>query len=233
MMFNPQIPPITIGMVLFPNLNQLEFTAPYEIFSHLPGAQIHRLAPTIDPIYSESGLPLIPDTPFEKAPHLDILFIPGGLGLSAKLEDAEFLGSLRKWGEEARYVTSIGDGALLLAAASLLKGYRATTDWSSLELLDLLGVEAVSQQIVVDRNRITASNITDGIPFALTIAYEMFGAEIVQEIKMRLDYNPAQLALNNSIATPSDAHARVKTDKQLLAKIRLKIIQQTIQQQAI
>ncbi len=226
-MFHPQTPSVKIGMMMFPNLTQLDFTVLYEIFSHLPNTRIYRLAPTLDPICSDSGFPLIPNTPFEKAPDLDLLFVPGGLGVSAKLEDPQFLQFLRKQGECVRYVTSICSGALLLAAAGLLKGYRATTDWSSLGLLKLYGVEASTQRIVVDQNRITASSVLDGIAFGLEITNELFGAAIAQETQLRLDYNPALLTNKVLKSVSSDVFAKVQADQQLLSQARLQIIQRS------
>ncbi|KAM3108889.1 DJ-1/PfpI family protein [Phormidesmis sp. 146-33] len=226
-MFQPQTPPVRIGMMLFPSFSELEFMAPYGIFSHLPNTQIYRLAPTLDPVYSDSGFPLVPNTSFEKAPDLDVLFVPGGLGVTAKLEDAEFLRFLRVQGERARYITSIGSGSLLLGAAGLLKGYRATTDWFSLELLKLLGVEPVSERIVVDCNRITGSSILDGLALGNAIATELFGSAIVQETQLRLDYNPSQLTDDCLESVSSEVLARVRAEQHTLSRARLQIIRRS------
>lgn len=226
-MFEKHFSTLKIGMMLFPNLTQLDFTAPYEVFSHLPQTQIYRLAPTLDPIYSDSGFPLIPNTSFEKAPRLDVLFVPGGLGVTAKLEDAQFLQFLRKQGESVRYITSIGSGALLLAAADLLEGYRATADWSSRELLKLFRVDYVSDQIVVDRNRITASSVTDGIAFGLAVVAELFGTAIAQETQLRLDCNWAMFEKDALKAVPSNVLATVQAEQQLLLQARLQVIRRS------
>lgn len=218
---------VKIGMMLFPNLTQLGFTAPYEVFSHLPNTQIYRLAPTLDPVYSDSGFPLIPNSSFEKSPHLDVLFVPGGLGVTSKLEDSQFLQFLRKQGECVRYVTSICSGSLLLAAAGLLRGYRATADWCSLELLELFGVDPVSDQIVVDRNRITASSVTDGITFGLAVVAELFGAAIAQETQLRLGCNSALFANGSPKSVALDVLARVQAEQQLLLKARLQVIRRS------
>jgi len=226
-MFLQQSSPVKIGMVLFPSLTQLDFTAPYEVFSYLPNAQIYRIASTLDPVYSDCGFPLIPNTSFEKAPALDVLFVPGGLGVSTKLEDPEFLQFLKTQGNQARCVASICTGSLLLAAAGLLQGYRATTDWFSLELLELFGVEAVSERIVVDRNRITGSSITSGIAVGLVMATELFGERVAQEIQLRLEYNPAFLTNDALKSVPPDVLAKVQTEQQALLKARLQIIRRS------
>ena len=181
---------IAIGMILFPNLTQLDFTAPYEVFSRLPNARVYLLAPTLDPIYSESSLTLVPNTSFERSPALDVLFVAGGLGVNSKLEDTEFLQFLKTQGDRARYVTSVCTGSLLLAAAGLLQGYRATTHWFSMELLAMFGVETVAERVVIDRNRITGGGITAGIDFGLVLAAELFGDTVAEEIQLSIEYSP-------------------------------------------
>jgi cyclohexyl-isocyanide hydratase len=215
---------IAIGMTLFPNLSELEFMAPYGIFSHLPNTQIYRLAPTLELIYSDSGFPLIPNTSFEQAPDLDVLFVPGGLGVTSKLEDTEFLRFLQRQGERARYIASIGSGSLLLAAAGLLRGYRATADWFSLELLKPFDVEPIVEQAVVDCNRITASSIADGLALGNTIATELVGDAVAQETQLRLECNPAKFTDDFPASVPSEAFARVWAERQTMAKARLQVI---------
>jgi cyclohexyl-isocyanide hydratase len=150
-----QVSSLSIGMVLFPNLTQLDFTGPYEVFARLPNTRVYLLAETLEPVRSDRGLAFLPDTTFEEAPTLDMLFVPGGPGINPKLEDAAFLHFLKTKGEQARYVTSVCTGALLLGAAGLLQGYRATTHWRSLEFLKTFGAEPVAERVVIDRNRIT------------------------------------------------------------------------------
>jgi cyclohexyl-isocyanide hydratase len=227
-MFQKQTSSVKIGMMLFPCLSELDFMAPYGVFSHLPNTQIYRLAPTLDPIYSDSGFPLIPNTSFEKAPDLDILFVPGGLGVTAKLEDPQFLQFLKIQGGRSSYITSICTGALLLAAAGLLEGYRATTHESSLELLQLFGVESVAERVVVDRNRITGGSVTDGVAFGLAIATKLLGVEIAQETQLRLEYNPALFADGLLESVPLATFARVQAEQQALLEARRQIIRRSI-----
>lgn len=178
---------------MFPNLNLLSFTALYEVFSRLPHARVYILAPTLDPIYTESGFSLFPNTRFERSPALDVLFVPGGLGVDAKLEDAEFLHFLKTQGERALYVTSVCTGSLLLAAAGLLQGYCATTHWLSMELLEMFGVETVAERVVIDRSRITGGGVTAAIDLGLVLAAELYGERVSQEIQLSMEYNPAPL----------------------------------------
>lgn len=113
----------------------------------------------------------------------------GGLGVNARLEDAEFLQFLKTQGDRARYVTSVCTGSLLLAAAGLLEGYRATTHWFSIELLAMFGVETVAERVVIDRNRITGGGITAGIDLGLVLTAELFGDTVAQEIQLWMEYN--------------------------------------------
>lgn len=181
---------LSIGMVLFPNLTQLDFTGPYEVFARTPNTKVYLLAASLEPVRSERGLTIIPDTRFDSAPSLDVLFVPGGQGVNLMMEDAPFLDFLSEQGRQAQYVTSVCTGSLLLAAAGLLQGYRAATHWLSIELLEMLGVEAVAERVVIDRNRITGGGITAGIDFGLVIASKLCGETVAQKIQLMMEYNP-------------------------------------------
>jgi len=180
-----------IGMLLFPDLTQLDLTGPFELFCELPDSKVHLLWKDTKPVYADSGLGLLPTTALGDAPQLDLLFIPGGWGQMRLMRDEEILGFLRRQGEKARYVTSVCTGALLLGAAGLLRGYRAATHWAFMELLPLVGATPVDERIVVDRNRITAGGVTAGIDFGLHILAELAGADFAQRAQLQLEYDPA------------------------------------------
>jgi len=181
---------IAIGMVLFPRLTQLDFTAPYEVFSRMPNTRVYLLAETLEPVRSEYGLTITPDSSFENTPKLDVLFVPGGSGVNPLMENQAFLRYLRQQGQQAQYVTSVCTGALLLAAAGLLGGYRAATHWLSMDLLEIFGVEATWERVVMDRNRITGGGITAGIDFGLVLAAQLCGEQIAKEIQLMMEYAP-------------------------------------------
>src|SRR5215211_44959 len=183
--------PLSIGMVLFPGLTQLDLTGAYEVLARMPDTRVHLVASTLDPVRSEWGLTIVPDATFGDAPPLDVLCVPGGWGIDARLDDEELLDFLRARGEQARYITSVCSGALLLGAAGLLRGYRATTHWLSLDLLPLLGADAVRQRVVRDRNRVTGAGVTAGIDFGLALAAELFGPAAAQRIQLAIEYAPA------------------------------------------
>ena len=184
------LPTLKVGMVLFPNVTQLDLTGPYEVFARLPGTKVSLIAAAETPVRSERGLTIAPDATFESAPEMDILCVPGGPGVDAMMEDEALLRFLRARAAGARYVTSVCTGALVLGAAGLLQGYRATTHWLSLDLLPLFGAEPVDERVVVDRNRITGGGVTAGIDFALTVAAEVFGQQTAQEVQLTMEYCP-------------------------------------------
>lgn len=180
-----------IGMLIFPAMTQLDFTGPYEVFAQIPGCEIRVIAKTLQPVAAKGGLRFIPDTTIEEAPPLDLVFVPGGPGVGALLEDRQVLEFLRRHAQNAKYVTSVCTGALVLGAAGLLKGYRATTHWLSLDLLPVFGATAATDRVVIDRNRITGGGVTAGIDFALTVAAEIAGEEAAKSIQLLIEYNPA------------------------------------------
>ncbi len=180
---------LSVGIVLFPNVTQLDVTGPYEVFARMP-ATVHLVAATLEPIRSEQGLTILPELTFETAPQLDVICVPGGIGVNAAMEDQALLAFLQCQASGARYITSVCTGALVLGAAGLLRGYQATTHWLSLELLPLFGAHPVDQRVVIDRNRITGGGVTAGIDFGLVIASELCDAAVAQEIQLMIEYDP-------------------------------------------
>src|SRR4030095_6295506 len=183
--------PLSVGMVLFPGLTHLDLTGAYEVLARMPDTRVHLVASTLEPVRSEWGLTILPDTTFADAPALDVLCVPGGGGVATHLDDDELLAFLRSRAEQARYITSVCSGALLLGAAGLLRGYRATTHWMSLDLLPLLGAEPVNHRVVRDGNRVTGAGVTAGIDFGLAVAAELFGPTTAQRIQLAIEYAPA------------------------------------------
>lgn len=180
-----------IGMLIFPEMTQLDFTGPWEVFAQLPDCEVRVIAESLEPVAAKGGLRFLPDTQIDAAPGLDVLFVPGGPGTGTLMENRTALEFLRSQAQHARYITSVCTGALVLGAAGLLKGYRATTHWLSLDLLPIFGASAVADRIVVDRNRITGGGVTAGIDFALVIAATLCGTQTAQTIQLLLEYNPA------------------------------------------
>jgi cyclohexyl-isocyanide hydratase len=183
--------PLTVGLLVFPDLTQLDLTGPYEVFSRTPGMRVLLIGTRPGPIRSEWGLTLGTDCTLENAPPVDILCIPGGVGVNALLSDDGVLDAVAALGERAAWVTSVCTGALVLGAAGLLRGYRATTHWLSLDLLAELGATPVEARVVRDRNRITGGGVTAGLDFALSLVAELRGREVAERIVLMVEYSPA------------------------------------------
>jgi cyclohexyl-isocyanide hydratase len=183
--------PLQIGLVLFPRVTQLDFTGPLQVFSSVPGAQVHLIWKRIEPVPSDSVLTLTPTTTFADCPQLDVICVPGGAGTDDMVNDAEMLAFLRQQAEGAKYVTSVCTGSLVLGAAGLLEGYRATTHWSAMDHLAPFGAVPTHTRVCVDRNRVTGGGVTAGIDFALTLVSILVDRKTAETIQLRLEYNPS------------------------------------------
>ena len=182
--------PINIGLILFPRLTQLDMTGPYEVFARIPNAKVHLIWKAIEPVTSDVGLSILPTITFDQAPDLDVICIPGGPGMNVLLEDEQVLTFVRRQGEQARYVTSVCTGALVLGAAGLLKGYKAATHWASMDFLKDFGATPVKTRVCVDRNRITGGGVTAGIDFGLYLAAQLTDRKTAEKIQLYMEYNP-------------------------------------------
>ncbi|WP_413670556.1 DJ-1/PfpI family protein [Mucilaginibacter sp. Mucisp86] len=179
-----------ICMLLFPELTILDFAGPYEVFSRAACFNIRIVSENTNPIQTEGGAYLKADYTFDNCPPSDILFVPGGKGITPILTNEKYLAFLKMQAETAQYITAVCTGSLILAAAGLLQGYKATTHWRSLELLRILNVEAVDERVVTDRNRITGGGITAGIDFGLTLTALLGGEDMAKTIQLLLEYAP-------------------------------------------
>jgi len=183
--------PLQIGLVLFPKVTQLDFTGPLQVFSSLPGAKVHLIWKRIEPVPSDSVLTLTPTVTFADCPQLDVICVPGGVGTDDMVNDEEMLSFLRKQADGAKYITSVCTGSLVLGAAGLLKGYRATTHWSAIDFLAGFGAIPTKTRVCVDRNRFTGGGVTAGIDFALTLVSELVDRKTAEAIQLGIEYNPA------------------------------------------
>ena len=178
-------------MVLFANLTQLDLTGPFEVLARMPGAKVDLVWHRMEPVATDRGLVLTPTATFDGYGTPDILFIPGGPGQLPAMEDADLLAFVRRAGAAAKYITSVCTGSLVLGAAGLLQGKRATTHWTVHEQLALLGAIPVKERVVVDGNVITGAGVTSGIDFGLTVAAELHGDEVARRIQLQIEYDPA------------------------------------------
>lgn len=210
--------PLQIGILVFPKVQQLDATGPYEVFASLPEAKVHLVWKDLRPVASATGLVLSPTTTFAGCPALDVVCVPGGAGINALLEDAEVLDFLRAQAARARYVTSVCTGALVLGAAGLLKGRRATTHWAAHDLLAKFGALPTQGRVVRDGNVFTAGGVTAGIDFGLTLVAELLGEARAQAIQLGHEYAPQPPF---QAGTPETAPAAVlAAEKERLAPTR-------------
>jgi cyclohexyl-isocyanide hydratase len=204
-------PPLQIGLLVFPKVTQLDLTGPVQVFSSVPGAQLHLIWKRIEPVPSDSVLTLTPTTTFADCPQLDVICVPGGYGTDDLLNDEEVLAFLRRQAEGAKFVTSVCTGSLVLGAAGLLRGYRAATHWSAMDQLPAFGATPTKTRVCIDRNRVTGGGVTAGIDFALTLVSILVDRPTAEAIQLRLEYNPAPPFSSGSPDTaPPEIVARVK-----------------------
>jgi len=182
---------LQIGFLLFPQVQQLDLTGPYDVLASLPDVQVHLVWKDLVPVTSSTGLLLKPTTTFEDCPVLDVICVPGGAGVGPLMEDEQTLAFIKAQAAQARYVTSVCTGSLVLGAAGLLQGKRATTHWAYHDLLATLGAIPVKDRVVRDGNLFTGGGITAGIDFALTLAQELVGVDTAQLVQLQLEYAPA------------------------------------------
>ncbi|MEH2181430.1 DJ-1/PfpI family protein [Nostoc sp.] len=180
-----------IGLVMYPGMTALDIVGPQQVFSGLPHVQIHRIWKTLDPIQTDDGMTIVPDTTFADCPLLDVICIGGGMGQQAVVDDLQVLDFLRQQGSSAKFVTSVCGGSEFLAKAGLLYGYRAATHWMARQQLALLGVEVGTERVVIDRNRITGGGVTAGIDFGLVLAKALYGEETAKITQLLMEYDPA------------------------------------------
>lgn len=198
---------IVIGIVVFPSVQQLDVTGPYEVFASSPNIDVQLIWKNIEPITSATGLKFWSTAAFADCPQFDILCVPGGAGINALLQDEAVLDFVRQQSLKAKYITSVCTGALILGAAGLLKGKKATTHWNALDLLECFGALVSDERVVVDGNLITAGGVTAGIDFGLTIIEKLLGRDEAEAIQLMLQYAPAPPF---SAGTPKGSSSQVQ-----------------------
>jgi cyclohexyl-isocyanide hydratase len=192
-----------IGMLIFPGLTQLDMTGPYEVLARLPNTKVHLVAHTMAPVKTDRGMEIVPTVTIADCPPLDLVMVPGGPGQQDLMEDEVALEFLRKQAAGAKYVTSVCTGSLVLGAAGLLMGKRATSHWAAIDHLKALGAIPVSQRVVMDGNVITGAGVASGIDFALAVAAILEGEEVARQIQLQIEYDPSPPFDSGSTETAS------------------------------
>jgi cyclohexyl-isocyanide hydratase len=183
--------PRLIGMLVFPELTQLDMTGPYEVLVRLPNTTVHLVGHALDAVRTDRGMMILPTITFSQCPQLDVVMVPGGPGQQNLMEDEVVLNFLRDQARGAKYVTSVCTGSLVLGAAGLLKGKRATCHWAAIDHLKSLGAIPVSERVVVDGNLVTGAGVASGLDFGLTLAAVLESEEVAREIQLQIEYDPA------------------------------------------
>ena len=181
---------LTIGGLIFPRMDQIDFTGPFEVLSRISKSTIHVIAKTNSPIRDIQGLILTPEMSIAEAPEFDVLLMPGGYGQQHFMNDEEVLALIRNHFAAGSLVFSVCTGALLCGAAGILRGRQATTHWSAWNLLPYYGAVPVRSRVVVDGNLVTAAGVTAGLDAALVVASLLRGDAIAQEIQLSIQYAP-------------------------------------------
>lgn len=187
----PSGPPLKIAMLVYPDMVLQDLVGPQTIFKIL-GAEIHLVGMDMTPVRTDVGIPVPPtDTPDTCPQTLDVLFVPGGLmGTIACMNNQTVLNFLKNRAATSRYVTSVCTGSLILAAAGLLRGYRATSHWGVVHLLPALGAIESHERVVQDRNRITGAGVTAGFDFGLLLAAHLRGQAAAEHVQLIIQYAP-------------------------------------------
>lgn len=182
----------TIAMLMYPGMTVMDLIGPQSMFAGMMGAKVMLVAKTLEPVTSDAGVTITPHATFETCPRdLTVIFTPGGTdGTIAAAKDPATLTFIRDRGARAKYVTSVCSGSLILGAAGLLKGYKATSHWSCRDALAGFGAIPTDARVVRDRNRITGAGVTSGLDFGLTMVSELRDRTYAECCQLMGEYDP-------------------------------------------
>jgi putative intracellular protease/amidase len=180
-----------IGILIYDRFTALDAVGPYEVLSRLPGAKVNFLAERPGPVPADTGqLTLLVETALDRLASPDVVLVPGGPGQAALMDDGPVHEWLRAADQASRWTTSVCTGSLILGAAGVLVGRRATSNWQALEQLAGLGIEVVEERVVFDGKYATSAGVTAGIDMALALAAKIAGERVAQAIQLGIEYDP-------------------------------------------
>jgi cyclohexyl-isocyanide hydratase len=179
-----------VVFALYPRVTQLDFTGPFEVFARLPQARCTLASVAGGTIEADGGITFAGVVRLAEITECSLLCVPGGFGTVAALDDQLYLSELRRLGQQARYVTSVCTGSLLLAAAGLLRGKKAACHWAWRDSLTEFAVTPAAERIVRDGNVITGGGVTAGIDMALAVTAQIAGVDFAQTVQLALEYAP-------------------------------------------
>jgi cyclohexyl-isocyanide hydratase len=204
---------LKIGGIIFPNMDQCDFTGPFEALARVPNSSFMTIWKDKSPVRDLAGMQLLADTTFDEAPQLDVLLVPGGHGQEALMNDETLLSFIRQQAAGARYVYSVCTGALLCGAAGLLQGKRATTHWTAMEVLPLYGAIPSDERVVIDGQVISAGGVTSGIDGSLIVVSLLRGETVAQELQLYMAYDPKPPFNAGSPATAPESILAAVTER--------------------
>ena len=206
--------PVRVAILLFPGMTALDAVGPQALRSGLAPGSLHLVAASAGPVACDTGVSLVATTGFAGCPDaLDLLLVPGGDGTPAQMRDAATLGFLRERAARARWVASVCTGSLILGAAGLLRGYRATSHWCVRDrVLPLLGAVPVAERVVFDRDRATAAGVSAGLDLALALAARLRGDDYARTSQLVAEYAPAPPFRAGTPEAAGPAVTRAATD---------------------
>jgi transcriptional regulator GlxA family with amidase domain len=180
-----------IAILVFDGITALDAIGPYEVLRSVPGWEVQFVGKEKGEVRTDSGaLGLSADHAIAEVDAADLVLVPGGPGNRALLDDEEVLGWLRQIDEGTKWTTSVCTGSMVLGAAGLLEGKRATCHWAFLEDLGEYGVEAVQGRYVEDGKVLTAAGVSAGIDMALHLVGQEVGPELAQAVQLGIEYDP-------------------------------------------
>jgi len=211
-----------IGAIIYPQIDQADFTGPFEVLSRIPNSTFHVLWKEVMPVLDLKGLILTPDTTFANAPNLDLLVVPGGWGQEALMEDNVVLDFIRAHAKAGKYILSVCTGALIVGAAGLLRGVKTTTHWSSHHLLEYFGANPFDGRVVVDGKFVSTAGVTAGIDGALWAVALLRSQREAEEIQLAIEYDPEPPFESGTPETaPAEAVETVRSQFEKISAIRL------------
>jgi putative intracellular protease/amidase len=182
---------MNIAIVLYDRFTALDAIGPYEVLSRLPDASVAFVAAEAGPVRTDNGmLTMLAERSLAQAPEPDIVLVPGGPGEVVQRAGGAVLEWLTQADRTSTWTTSVCTGSLILAAAGLLEGKRATSHWLALDELARLGAQPVAERVVFDGKLVTAAGVSAGIDMALTLAASIAGETVAQAIQLGIEYDP-------------------------------------------
>lgn len=188
---------VTVGILLFDGVEELDFAGPFEVFAGLQKAtgrgRVVTIAERPGPVACANGLRVLPDHGFDDAPPLDVVLVPGGQGTRSEVDNPILIEWLRKVGTQCEWVTSVCTGVLLLHEAGFAKGKRVTTFWGFIDDLRKRGDVTVldGPRYVRDGNLVTSAGVSAGIDMALWLVGQIHSPDVARRVQRGIQYEPA------------------------------------------